>query len=251
MHGKVVVITGGTSGIGLAAAHEFARRGAGVVVAGRRHDVGEAAVEELKAGGGTAYFVPCDVSSESEVESLFATTLREFGRLDYAFNNAGARPRSPSRLLHEYPAEDLDYVLDIHVKGTFFCLKHEVLHFRAAQQPGAIVNMSSVYGVAADLTAFPSYVAAKHAIIGLTRSAAIQYAADKIRVNAVLPGVIETPLIANSQSTDPERLLRMHPVGRLGRPEEVANAVAWLCSDDAAFITGVALPIDGGNGARC
>ena len=147
--------------------------------------------------------------------------------------------------------EDLDFIVDIHIKGTFFSLKHQVRHFLAAGQPGAIVNMSSVYGVGADLTAFPSYVAAKHAIVGLTRSAAIQYASAGIRVNAVLPGVIETPLIANSLSTDPDRLLRMHPVGRLGKPEEVAKTVAWLCSDDAGFITGSCIPIDGGNGARC
>lgn len=251
MKGKVALVSGGTSGIGLAAAEEFVRRGASVVVSGRRPDVGAEAVRLLVAAGGAAHFIATDVSREADVEAMVKAAVSQFGRLDFAFNNAGSRPQSPSRMLHEYPADDLDEVLDIHVKGTFFSLKHEVRHFLAAGQPGAIVNMSSVYGVAADQTAFPSYVAAKHAIVGLTRSAAIQYASHGIRVNAVLPGVIETPLIANSLSTDPERLYRMHPLGRLGKPHEVAAAVAWLCGEEAGFVTGTCLPIDGGNGARC
>lgn len=251
MQGLVALITGGTSGIGLAAAEEFAHRGATVVVSGRRIETGKAAVQQITAKGGVAHFVSADVSRETDVEQLVRATINEFGRLDFAFNNAGVRPQSPSRRLHEYPSSDLDFVLDVHVKGTFFAIKHEILHFLAAGRPGAIVNMSSVYGVAADATAFPSYVAAKHAIVGLTRSAAIQYAASGIRVNAVLPGVIETPLISHSRSTDPERLLRMHPLGRLGRPEEVAKTVVWLCSDEASFVTGACLPVDGGNGARC
>lgn len=251
MEGKVAIITGGTSGIGLATAMLFAQRGASVVIAGRREDAGKVAEAELLALGARAAFVRADVSSEADVEKLIDATVARFGHIDFAFNNAGPRPQSPTRRLHDYPVEDAEFVWATHIKGTFLCLKHEVRYFLSEGREGAIVNMSSVYGDRADFTAFPPYVAAKHAILGLTRSAAIQYATDKIRVNAVCPGVVETPLTRNSRTADPERLLRMHPMGRLGQPEDVAGAVVWLCSPEAAWVTGIAMPIDGGNNARC
>lgn len=247
MRGKVVLVTGGSEGIGRAAAEAFAARGARVVIAARNVERGEQAAGELRAQGGEVSFVRADVAREEDVAALVARCLALHGRLDCAFNNAGAEPGGKSRF-HEQRAEQWTGVVDVHLGGIFWAMKHEIPALLAAGG-GAIVNMASMYGLGADGVAYPAYVAAKHGAIGLTRSAALQYARKNIRVNAVCPGVVRTPMLARSLALDPAleaRFVAMHPMRRLAEPAEVAEAVVWLCSDAAAFVTGVALPIDGG-----
>ena len=248
MRDKVVIVTGASSGIGKTTAERFAERGASVVVAARRLEEGESVAKGIREAGGEARFVRVDVSQEEEVQALVAQTVETYGRLDYAFNNAGGAPTAKRGRIHEYPVEDWDGVVDVHLKGIFLCMKYEIRQM-LEQGAGAIVNMSSIYGLSADRIAYPSYVASKHGAIGLTRSAAVQYAKKKVRVNAVCPGVIRTPMLDQSLQINPESeslYTALHPMGRLGEPEEVADAVIWLCSDEAAFVTGHALTIDGG-----
>ena len=248
MRDKVVIVTGASSGIGKTTAERFAQRGASVVVAARRSEEGESVAKEIRKTGGEARFIRTDVSSEEDVQALVEQTVEAYGRLDCAFNNAGGAPTAPRGRIHEYPVDDWDAVVDVQLKGIFLCMKHEIRQM-LEQGGGAIVNMSSIYGLSADRIAYPSYVASKHGVIGLTRSAAVQYARKNVRVNAVCPGVIRTPMLDRSLQINPEaeaRYTALHPIGRLGEPEEVADSVIWLCSDQASFVTGHAMTIDGG-----
>jgi NAD(P)-dependent dehydrogenase (short-subunit alcohol dehydrogenase family) len=243
--GKVAIVTGGTSGIGRAAAIAFARQGAKVVVAGRRAAEGEETVRLLRAEGGEGLFVATDVARASQVKNLIGRTLERFGRLDFAFNNAGIE-QQPTPFLDQ-SEEDYDRVMDINVKGVWLSMKHEIPAMLKSGG-GSIVNTSSALGVIA-FAGMEVYVASKHAVIGLTKSAALEYGKQGIRVNAVLPAVIETDMYQRFTGEKPEMQAMMtglHPIGRIGTPDEIADAVIWLSSDKSSFVTGHSLLVDGG-----
>lgn len=250
--GKVALITGAASGIGRASALAFARAGARVVVADLDAAGGAETVRLIEEAEGEAAFVRCDVTDEPQVERLIAASVDTFGGLDFAHNNAGigATPLP----LHEADRTAFDKVLAVNVVGVWLCLKYEARQMLAAGSGGAIVNTASLAG----LIGFPhniAYATSKHAVIGITRTAALEYARRGIRVNAVCPAFVHTPMVDRFIDADPlhysvDRLAGMQPMGRMGTAEEVAEAVVWLCSDGAGFITGVALPLDGGTTAR-
>jgi NAD(P)-dependent dehydrogenase (short-subunit alcohol dehydrogenase family) len=244
--GKVVLITGGNAGIGRAAALEFANQGAKVVVSGRREKEGLEVIDELEALGGEAIFIKTDVSKESDVKAMIEQTLATFGRLDCAFNNAGI-VQAPTPL-PDQTEETYDQIMDINVKGVWLSLKHEIPAMLKTGG-GAIVNNSSVGGLVGFATA-PVYVASKHAVIGLTKSVALEYATQHVRVNAVAPGTIETRMFRDFAPEVRQMLESAHPMGRIGQPEEIASTVVWLCSDGASFVTGQTVPIDGGYTAQ-
>jgi NAD(P)-dependent dehydrogenase (short-subunit alcohol dehydrogenase family) len=247
--GKVALVIGASSGIGRATACAFGREGAKVVVVARRDSEGEETVSLARQEGGEALFLRADVQDEAQVRAAVAGAIEAFGRIDCAVNNAGVEQfASP---LPDQSEADWDRIVGINAKGAFFCMKHEV----AAMLPnggGAIVNISSV----AAHVATPGthlYTASKHAVLGMTRSVAIAYARQGIRVNEVAPGVIETPLIARFAAGNEgiyDYLKSVHPIGRIGRPEEIASAVLWLCSPGAAFVIGHSLVVDGGMTAQ-
>jgi NAD(P)-dependent dehydrogenase (short-subunit alcohol dehydrogenase family) len=243
--GKVALVTGGTSGIGRAAAIAYAREGAKVVVAGRRAAEGEETVQLVRAQGRDAIFVPTDVAQEAQVKNLIGRTVEQFGRLDFAFNNAGI-DQQPTPLL-EQTVETYDQVMDINVKGVWLSMRHEIPAMLKSGG-GAIVNTSSALG----LIAFPDvevYVASKHAVIGLTKSAAVEFGKQGIRINAVLPAAIETDMYRRFVGEKAEAIAAMaamHPIGRIGTPEEIADAVIWLCSNKSSFVIGHSLLVDGG-----
>ena len=243
--GKVALVTGGTSGIGRAAAIAYAREGAKVVVAGRRAAEGEETVRLVRAQGREAMFVPTDVAQEAQVKNLIGRTLEQFGRLDFAFNNAGI-DQQPTPLL-EQTVETYDQVMDINVKGVWLSMRHEIPAMLKSGG-GAIVNTSSALGV----IAFPGievYAASKHAVIGLTKSAAVEFGKQGIRINAVLPAAIETDMYRRFVGEKAEAIAAMaamHPIGRIGTPEEIADAVIWLCSSKSSFVIGHSLLVDGG-----
>jgi NAD(P)-dependent dehydrogenase (short-subunit alcohol dehydrogenase family) len=248
---KVALVTGGTSGIGSATALAFAREGARVVVSGRREKEGNEVALLIRKNGGEGIFVKADVSSEADVSALIAKTLSAYGRLDAAFNNAGIEG-DVGKQIHEQSVENYRAVMEINVLGVLLAMKQEISAMLKSGG-GAIVNSSSVGG----LVGFPGvgvYVASKHAVIGLTKTAALEYATQGIRVNAVSPGGIETPMFdrftAALGSDAHDQMTAMHPIGRTGRPEEIAEAVLWLCSDKASFVTGHTLVADGGLTAR-
>ncbi|MGQ0800262.1 MAG: SDR family oxidoreductase [Pseudomarimonas sp.] len=243
--GQIVLVTGGASGIGAATAIAFASAGARVVIADIADAAGAAIVEGIVATGGLAEFVRVDVTSASEVEALIADVVARHGRLDHAFNNAGIEEES--RRLADGDEALFDRMLAINVKGVWLCMKYELAQM-ARQRRGCIVNTASVAGlVGAPKHAI--YAASKHAVIGLTRSAAAEYGRIGVRINAICPGVIRTPMFERAverQLATEEAITAMHPIGRIGEVAEVANAVLFLCSDASPFITGHALTIDGG-----
>lgn len=245
MTGKVALVTGGGTGIGRATALAFAKEGAQVVIASRRRQPGEAVVEEIHALGGEAIWIETDVSQAAQVQAMMAQILERFGRLDFAFNNAGSGGRGGWTA--EIDEADWDQTIDGYLKSVWLCMKAEI-PVMLAQGSGAIVNNSSVDGERA-FPWDPVYSAAKHGVLGLTKSAAMQYAAKGIRINAVCPGWILTPPTEELLRRDPNveaQLLQHQPIGRMGRAEEVADAVVWLCSAKASLIVGVSLPVDGG-----
>jgi NAD(P)-dependent dehydrogenase (short-subunit alcohol dehydrogenase family) len=245
LEGKVGIVTGGTSGIGREAAVLFAKAGAKVVVAGRRETEGEETVELVRAAGGDGLFVKTDVSRASEVEALVQKTVEKFGRLDVAFNNAGVE--SALAPIIRQSEDDWDRIIDINLKGVWLSLKFEIRQILKQGGSGAIVNMASITGLVGAVGA-AAYSASKHGVIGLTQTAALENAKSGIRVNAVCPGFTETPM-ADRIFRVPgvqKYVLSCHPIGRLGRPAEIAEAVVWMCSDRASFMTGQSVVLDGG-----
>ncbi len=246
LEGKVALITGASSGIGRGAAVVFARCGARLVLADIDVAGGEETVAQVRKTGGDAIFVRTDVSKAAEVEALVQRTVTHYGRLDCAFNNAGIDGEMGRTA--EYSEEDWDRVVDVNLKGVWLCMKHEIPQM-LLQGGGAIVNTSSGAGLRA-VAGLPAYVASKHGVIGLTRAAALEYGKDNIRVNVICPGAIRTPMIEHiiCQGLSTESRLS-GPLGRLGTPEEVGEAAAWLCSSRASFMNGHALSVDGGSAA--
>jgi A-factor type gamma-butyrolactone 1'-reductase (1S-forming) len=243
--GKVALITGGNSGIGAAAARRLAELGAQVVVTGRRQSEGRLLVNDIKRNSGSAAFIKADLSQPEQVRRIVPFTLRTFGRLDYAFNNAGIS--GENRLLTEQTERAFDRVFAVNVKALFLLLQDEVKQMMLQGQGGSIVNTASVGGLLAFPTAGP-YVASKHAVLGLTKTAAIECGRYGIRVNAVSPGAIRTEMLLDVFGTQEalDKMSSVHPIGRIGRPEEIADAVAWLFSDRSSYYTGQSLTLDGG-----
>ena len=242
---KVAIVTGATSGIGRAAAIAYAREGAKVVVAGRRATEGEETVRLLQAQGGEGIFVKTDVSKAVQMKELVERTLQRFGRLDIAFNNAGIE-QVPLPFL-EQDEETFDQVVDINTKGVWLCMKYEIPAMLKTGG-GSIVNTASVFGVIG-VPGNEIYIASKHAVIGLTKSAAVEFGKQGIRVNAILPGVVDTDMYKRFAGDKPEfraEMTAMHPIGRIGKPEDIAEAAIWLSSSKSSFVTGHSLLVDGG-----
>ncbi len=241
---KVALITGGTTGIGRATAVAFARAGAKVVVAGRRQQEGDETVRLLMAAGGAGMFVATDVTRSADIANLVARTLAAYGRLDIAFNNAGVES---ARVAPTVDQDDADYdkVMAINVKGVYLSMKHEIPAMLKTGG-GAIINTSSIAGQIGFAGMSP-YAASKHAVNGLTRTTALEYAKQGIRINAVAPAAIETDMYDRLTEVVPRDMMTaLHPIGRVGKPEEIADAVVWLASPQATFVTGLILPVDGG-----
>ncbi|HEU5367689.1 MAG TPA: glucose 1-dehydrogenase [Ktedonobacterales bacterium] len=246
---KVALVTGAGSGMGLATARAFAEAGAAVVFADIDEPAVRAAAEALVSAGQKAMAVRCNVADEAEVAAMIEQTVSTFGRLDAAYNNAGVQ--SPAVETADASSEEFDRVITINLRGVWNCMKYELRQMRE-QGSGAIVNCSSIGGLIG-LPGRAIYHASKHGVIGLTKSAALEYAARGIRINAVCPGTIETPMVADMRAKEAltlEDMVRDEPIGRLGRPEEIAAAVLWLCSPAASFVIGHALLVDGGYTAR-
>lgn len=247
LEGKVALVTGGASGIGRATALAFAREGAKLVIVDMNAEGGQQTVHLITENGGAATFVQADVCKATEVEAMISKTVETYGQLDCAHNNAGigSRPRVP---LHECTEETWDRVLSVNLKGVWLCMKYEIMQM-LKQGSGTIVNTASIMGLVGSWSGTAAYNASKHGVVGLTKTAALEYAKAGIRVNAVCPGYIHTPLIEEALTSNPAleaQIVARHPVGRMGRPEEIAEAVVWLCSDAASFVTGHTMTIDGG-----
>jgi NAD(P)-dependent dehydrogenase (short-subunit alcohol dehydrogenase family) len=240
--GKVALVTGAASGIGRATALAFAAEGARVAILDRTAVALRETEAALKQAGGEVLAIACDVSIPEQVEAAVAQVVERFGRLDVAFNNAGVENKATP--LHEIELQEWDRILNINVRGTFVCMKHEIAQM-VRQGGGVVVNTSSGAGIRG-VAGGASYAASKHAILGMTRSAALDYAKQNIRVNAILPGNIATPMMDRFTGGDIQKAIDLEPVGRLGKPEEIAEAVLWMCSDLGGFVTGSAIVVDGG-----
>jgi len=245
MEGKVALVTGAGAGIGRSVALLFAEKGVKVIVADIQAEQAEETVQIIEKGGSEALFVKADVSQSAEVEALIDKAVRTYGQLDYACNNAAIDGLlAPTA---ECTEENWDLVMNINLKGVWLCMKHEIMQM-LKQGAGAIVNMASVVGVVG-MQGLPAYCASKHGVLGLTKSAALEYAQSGIRVNAVCPGATLTPMVRQILAARPdmeETFKTEHPLGRIAEPKEIAEAVIWLCSDAASFVTGHHLLVDGG-----
>ena len=242
VEGKVALVTGGGSGIGRQACLVFAREGAQVVVCDVAVEGGEETVGQIEQAGGQATFIRADVAQAAEVEALVAKTVETYGRLDCAYNNAGIAGRT-ARVADD-SEQNWERILAINLKGVWLCLKYEIAHM-LTQGGGAIVNTASDAGLIG-LRRAGAYVASKHGVVGLTRTAALEYAKANIRVNAVCPGPIDTPMLREASERVIDAMATAQPNGRLGQPREIAEAAVWLCSDAASFVTGHPMPVDGG-----
>lgn len=243
--GKVALVTGAALGMGYAGAEAFAEAGASVVLSDVNDAAGKEATEALRAKGHEVTFVRCDVSDESDVAALVDATVAKYGRLDAAFNNAGIQLDAVE--LPDVPSVDYDRVMAVNLRGVWNCMKYELIQMRE-QGSGAIVNNSSIGGLIGN-PGRAAYHATKHGVLGLTKSAALEFAARGIQINAVCPGTIDTPMVQElmrREGLDEQFFVDKQPIGRLGRPEEVAAAVVWLCSPGASLVVGHALPVDGG-----
>lgn len=247
--GKIALVTGGGAGIGRATAKTFAAEGAKVVVSDVNQEAGEETVKMIEKAGGTALFVAADVSKKADVSDLIAKTVAAYGRLDCAVNNAGIEGKiAPFAAQSE---ENFDAIINVNLKGTYLCLQAEIAAMLKTGG-GAIVNLSSVAGLIG-FSGLSPYVASKHGVIGLTKNAAIEYAASGIRVNAICPGGVDTRMLdslaeqaTSGAQTATQMMAPLHPMGRIGTPQEIADLIVWLASPRAGFITGTAIPIDGG-----
>jgi NAD(P)-dependent dehydrogenase (short-subunit alcohol dehydrogenase family) len=242
LKGKVGLVTGGGTGIGRATALAMARAGASLVIGNRNAKLGEDVVRAIEQAGGRAVFQATDVSRPDSVEALVGRAVAEFGRLDLAFNNAGMDGEQVP--LHEQDIDKVTMLFDVNIKGVFYCMKYEIEQM-LKNGGGAIVNTSSIFG----LNGYPGwslYTATKHAVTGMTKAAALDYARRSIRINAVGPGPVETPLLAKGTGGDPHSYAAFVPMGRIGQPEDIADPVVWLLSDEARYVTGHTLPVDGG-----
>ena len=240
---KVALVTGGSFGIGRATALAFARKGAKVVIADWIEN--QETMDMIENLGGIAIFVKCDVSKSDDVKALIKKTIDTFGQLDFAYNNAGIEGASATT--KDCSEENWDKTIGINLKGIWLCMKYEI-PIMLQKGKGVIVNCASVAGLVG-FQGLPAYVASEHGVIGLTKTAALEYAKLGIRVNVVCPGVIQTPMIdrlTGKKKESIEQFKELEPIGRFGEPEEIANAVIWLCSDEASFVTGIEIPVDGG-----
>ena len=245
--GKVALVTGGSSGIGRASALALAAQGVRVAVGSRRIAEGEETVRLISQQGGEACFVQTDVSQPDQMQRLVEAAVSRWGRLDFALNNAGIEG-TPYVSTADYSVDVWDQVIAVNLTGVFLAMKYEIPHM--VKNGGSIVNMSSVAGLIGGVGG-AAYHASKHGVIGLTRTAALEYARQKVRVNAICPAIIKTDMADRFfQGRDEQALADIHPLGRLGTPQEIADAVVWLCSDKSSFVTGSVLPVDGGLTAK-
>lgn len=245
LDGKIALLTGAASGIGRATARIFAREGATLVLADIVEAGGLETLDMVKAMGAEAIFMKTDVAKSQDVNAVVAKTVETYGRLDCAFNNAGIGGRGA--LTHEYTEEEWNRVLAVNLTGVWLCMKAEIIQM-LTQKSGSIVNTSSIMGLTGAIRV-PAYTAAKHGVAGITKAAALEYARHGIRINAVCPAPIYTPMLMGAFEKRPdmeERYARSEPMKRIGQPEEVGEAVAWLCSDRASYMTGHPMPVDGG-----
>ncbi|PFJ38439.1 oxidoreductase [Priestia megaterium] len=244
MKDKVVIVTGAKSGIGLATAQLFAKEGANVVLVDRNKPTQEA--QELVNAGYHAISIECDVSIEKDVENMVEKTVETFGKLDYAYNNAGIQ--SPITDTADLTEEEYNNVMNINLRGIWLCMKYELRQFSKQETEGAIVNCSSLGGLVG-IAGRSAYHASKHGVLGLTKSSALEYASKGIRINAVCPGIIETPMVEDmlmTESDEVQKLMKAVPIGRLAKPAEVASVVLWLCSPAASYVIGQGISVDGG-----
>jgi len=243
--GKVVMVTGGASGIGLATSLAFAREGAQVVIADLQEQEEKKVADLIRREGGQAVFHACDVSQASQVRNVMNMILENFGRLDFACNDAGVE--GATDLMGDKDEKEWSRIIGINLTGVYLCMKHQIPAMLRSGG-GAIVNIASIAGLVG-FGGMAAYVASKHGVVGLTKTVALDYAKQGIRVNAVCPGVIQTPMIDRFVQGDPEKLAALasgEPMGRVGKPEEIASAVLWLCSPGSSFTTGHAMVVDGG-----